>query len=73
MAVVRCEVASLPASGSDKANAPIFSPFANGTKYFCFCSSVPYFSNPQFTSELHTLMHTEAELSILESSSIANT
>ena len=29
------------APGSVSANAPSFSPFASGTTYFCFCSSVP--------------------------------
>src|SRR5690625_4948910 len=31
-----------PAAGSVKPNAPTFSPFACGTRYFCFCSSFHY-------------------------------
>ncbi len=42
-AFVCCPAASVPAPGSVKPNAPSFSPFASGTKYFCFCSSVPNF------------------------------
>ena len=72
-AVVRCEVASEPASGSLKQNAPICSPFAKGTKYFCFCSSVPKFSIPQHTNELFTLIITLQEASTFEISSMANT
>ena len=45
-AVVRWEVASEPASGSDKQNAPIFSPEARGTRYFSFWASVPYSCRP---------------------------
>ena len=41
MAVVRWLVASLPASGSLRQKAPIFSPLARGTRYFCFWASVP--------------------------------
>ena len=73
MAVVFCEVASLPASGSDKQNAPIISPLASGFKYFSFCSSVPYSSNPQQTKELFTDITTELDASTFEISSIANT
>ena len=73
IAVVLCEVASLPASGSLKQNAPCTSPFANGTKYFIFCSSEPKVSKPQQTNELFTDTTTEADASILLSSSIANT
>jgi hypothetical protein len=40
---VFCEVASEPASGSDKQKAPIILPVASFFKYFSFCSSVPYF------------------------------
>ena len=36
MAVVFCEVASDPASGSLKQNAPSFLPVANSIRYFCF-------------------------------------
>ena len=71
IAVVRCEVASEPASGSDKQKAPIFSPVANGTRYFIFCSSFANFSNPQQTNELLTDIHTEVEASTFEISSIA--
>ena len=71
--MVCCDVASEPASGSDKQNAPIFSPFANGTKNFCFCASDPNFSIPQHAKELFTDIQTEAEASTLEISSIANT
>src|ERR1700710_2872663 len=70
MAVVLCDVASEPASGSLRQNAPIISPLANGTKYFCFCASVPYFSNPKQTSELFTDTTTEADASTFDSSSI---
>ncbi len=42
IATVCCPAASVPAFGSVSPNAPSFSPFAKGTKYFCFCSSVPY-------------------------------
>jgi len=42
MADVCWDVASEPASGSDKQKAPIISPLASGIKYFCFCASVPY-------------------------------
>ena len=73
IAVVCCEVASEPASGSDKQNAPIFSPFASGTKKCCFCASVPNLSIPQATKELFTDIQTEAEASTLEISSIAKT
>ncbi len=73
MAVVCCDVASEPASGSERQNAPIFSPLAQGTKNFCFCASVPNFSNPQQNNELFTDMITEHEASTLEISSIANT
>src|SRR4051812_8522341 len=73
MAVVCCDVASEPASGSDKQNAPIISPLARGTKYFCFCSSVPYVSSPQQTKELFPDIITEHEASTLEISSIAST
>ena len=73
MAVVRCDVASEPASGSDKQKAPIFSPLASGTRYFCFCSSVPKCSRPQQTNELFTDMQTEVDASTLEISSIAKT
>ena len=31
----------VPAPGSVRPKAPNFSPFASGTRYFCFCSSVP--------------------------------
>jgi ferredoxin len=31
----------IAALGSVSPNAPNFSPFAIGTRYFCFCSSVP--------------------------------
>ena len=40
-AFVCCPCASVPAPGSVSPNAPSFSPFARGTTYFCFCSSVP--------------------------------
>ena len=40
-ALVCCPCASVPAPGSVRPNAPNFSPFARGTRYFCFCSSVP--------------------------------
>src|SRR4030095_3768968 len=73
MAVVCCDVASDPASGSERQKAPITSPFARGTRYFLFCSSVPYSSSPQQTSELFTDITTDAEASILEISSIAST
>ena len=72
-AVVFCDVASEPASGSDKQKAPIFSPLANGTKYFIFCSSLQYFSIPAHTNELFTDMITAAEASTLAISVIANT
>ena len=73
MAVVFCDVASEPASGSLKQNAPMISPVAKRLRYFSFCSGVPNFSRPQHTSELFTLMHTEAEASIFEISSMAKT
>ena len=40
-AFVCCPCASVPAPGSVRPKAPSFSPFARGTTYFCFCSSVP--------------------------------
>ena len=40
-AVVSVPPASDPAFSSVRPNAPIFSPLANGVKYFFFCSSVP--------------------------------
>ena len=46
IAVVLWEVASLPASGSLKQNAPINSPVTSFVRYFCFCSSDPYCSIP---------------------------
>ena len=73
IAVVLCEVASDPASGSDKQKAPMTSPLANGVKYFIFCSSEPYFSNPAHTNELFTDMITAAEASTFAISSMANT
>ena len=39
-AVVRIAAASLPEPGSVSPHAASFSPFASGTRYFCFCSSV---------------------------------
>ena len=72
-AVVRWLVASEPASGSLRAKAPMISPEHRRGRYFCFCSSVPYFSRPQHTSELFTLMITEHEASTLVISSMAST
>ena len=72
IAVVFCDVASEPASGSDKQKAPITSPVANGIKYFCFCSSLQYFSIPAQTNELFTDIITAAEASTFEISVIAN-
>src|SRR5690554_313452 len=71
--MVLCEVASEPASGSERQKAPIISPAASGFKYFSFCSSEPYFSKPKQTNELFTDTTTEAEASILENSSMART
>mgnify|MGYP000235715435 CR=1 FL=1 len=51
----------------------VISPVAKGMRYFCFCSSVPKFSNPQQTNELFTDITTEQEASTLEISSIAKT
>ena len=73
MAVVRWDVASLPASGSERQKQPTSAPVVNLGIYFCFCSSVPYFSKPYKTRELFTDMITEQLLSILEISSIAST
>src|SRR5690606_38712766 len=72
-AVAFCEVASLPASGSERQNAPITSPFANGTRYFCFCSSLQYFSIPAHTTELFTDIITAAEASTFAFSAIPKT
>ena len=44
--------ASVPAPGSVKPNAPIFSPFASGTKYFSFCAGVPFSYNNEAQSEV---------------------
>ena len=40
-AVVRMPAASLPEVDSVRPQAPIFSPRASGTRYVCFCASVP--------------------------------
>ncbi len=39
-AVVRIAAASLPEPGSVRPQAASVAPFASGTRYFCFCSSV---------------------------------
>ena len=41
VAVVRMPAASLPEVDSVSPQAPIFSPRASGTRYFCFCASFP--------------------------------
>ena len=41
VAVVRIPAASLPEVGSVSPHAPIFSPRTSGTRYRCFCASVP--------------------------------
>ena len=41
LAVVRMPAASLPEVDSVRPQAPIFSPFASGTRYVRFCASVP--------------------------------
>ena len=41
LALVCIPATSEPAPDSVIACAPIFSPEANGLRYFCFCSSVP--------------------------------
>ena len=41
VAVVRMPAASLPELDSVSPQAPIFSPRASGTRYCCFCASVP--------------------------------
>ena len=51
-AVVCCPAASVPAPGSVKPNAPIFSPFASGIKYFSFCAGVPFSYNKEAQSEV---------------------
>ena len=73
IAVVLWDVASEPASGSERQKAPVFSPVASGTKYFCFCSSLPNFYNKHQTKLLFTEISKEIEASILEISSIAKT
>ena len=40
-AVVRMPAASLPDVDSVSPHAPIFSPRASGTRYCCFCASLP--------------------------------
>ena len=72
MAVVFCEVASLPASGSERQNAPMISPFARREDIFVFVLQFQILI-PQQTSELFTDITTEAEASTLEISSIART
>src|SRR5258708_33521339 len=42
LAVDRAPTTSEPAPGSVKPYVAIFSPRACGTRYFCFCSSVPH-------------------------------
>ena len=44
-ACVRMAATSEPAPGSVSPKQASFSPFACGTRYFCFCSSVPYLSS----------------------------
>ena len=41
VAIVRMPAASLPEVDSVSPQAPICSPRASGTRYFCFCASVP--------------------------------
>ena len=41
VAVVRMDAASLPELDSVSPHAPIFSPRASGTRYFCFWASLP--------------------------------
>ena len=71
MAVVFCEVASEPASGSDKM-PQLFHRLAKGLDTF-FCSSDPNVSIPQHTNELFADITTEVDASTLEISSIAKT
>ena len=72
-AVVACEVASEPASGSLKQKEPMISPEARRVKYLAFCSADPKVSSPQQTKLLFTLTTTDAEASIFDNSSMART
>ena len=45
VAYERIPTTSLPAFGSVKPKVASFWPFACGTRYFCFCSSVPHVNN----------------------------
>ena len=73
MAVVRCEVASLPASGSLKQKAPKASPVANFVNIFVFEPHYQKLESRNKPSELFTETITEAEASTLLNSSIAST
>ena len=70
-ATVFCMAASVPAPGSVRPKAPSFSPEARGTRYFCFCSSVPYASMGQQHREPWAENMTEVVAQYLASSSQA--
>jgi hypothetical protein len=72
-AVVRVPEASEPALGSVKPHAPNFSPRASGTRYFCFCSSVPNMKMWFEQSELCAATEMPTEPSTRESSSMMAT
>ena len=61
----------MPASASVQPNAPIFSPFASGVRYFSFCFSVPYSEIGQEQREVCADIITPVEAQPFESSSTA--
>ena len=72
VAVVRCDAASDPASGSDNAKQPSSFPLAKGVRNSFFCASVPNLAIGSHTSELFTLMITPVDAQARLISSIAS-
>ena len=68
----RSAAASLPASGSERANAPSSSPRAIGRSHRSFCASVPQRNSICVGSELCTLIMTAADASAAAISSSAS-
>jgi hypothetical protein len=70
VALVRIAAASLPELDSVSPQAPIFSPRASGTRYCCFCSSLPNMRMCDEHSPLCAATESETDGSTRASSSI---
>ena len=67
--MVFCMAASVPAPGSVRPKAPSHSPVHSLLRYFCFCSSVPYWLMGQQHREVWADTMTEVVAQCLASSS----